>query len=222
MAGQDRVALFDIHLNFTSKTEVLEEAVDRGHVVVVLVLGRFLRLGLDQDRALEAHLVLIIDDHLKHAPGLLALASHVGVEQGFIAFAPTPQHVVLAAEFDRRVHAGFDRGRRKGKDIRVGVGRCSRHETPVREQVRSAPKQFGAGVSIFCEIIDHRFEVAGFLAKSRLRGAHRRRGSRNRARREFEHLEGHIRLHLGSGDRVAQPRTVECAPPNGSPPGHAN
>ena len=42
---------------------VLQEAVHGGDVEVVLVLGRLARLGLDQDRALEADLVLVLDDH---------------------------------------------------------------------------------------------------------------------------------------------------------------
>jgi membrane protein len=64
MAGKDRVALFDIHLHLVLQPEILEEAVNRRHIVIILVLGRFLRLRLDQDRALEADLVLVFDHHV--------------------------------------------------------------------------------------------------------------------------------------------------------------
>ena len=43
-------------------------------VVVVLVLGRLLRLGLDQERALEADLVLVLGDQVQEAGELVALA----------------------------------------------------------------------------------------------------------------------------------------------------
>jgi hypothetical protein len=71
MAGEDGVALLDIDLDLVLQAELLEEAVDGGDVVVVLVLGRLLRLRLDQDRALEADLVLVVDDHRQEAAGLL-------------------------------------------------------------------------------------------------------------------------------------------------------
>ena len=62
MAGKDGVALLDIDLDLLLQPELLEEAIDRGDIVVVLVLGRLLRLRLDQDRALEADPVLVVDD----------------------------------------------------------------------------------------------------------------------------------------------------------------
>ena len=74
MAGQDGVALLDIELDLLLQSEILEEAVDRGDVVVVLVLGRLLRLRLDQDRALEADLVLVLDDEIEEAAELIELA----------------------------------------------------------------------------------------------------------------------------------------------------
>ena len=75
MAGQDRVALLDVDLDLLLQPEPLEEAVDGGDVVVVLVLGRLLRLRLDQDRALEADPVLVVDDQAEEAAGLLLLAA---------------------------------------------------------------------------------------------------------------------------------------------------
>ncbi len=58
MAGQDRVALFDVDLHLALKAKVLEEPINRGHIVIILVFGRLLRLGLDQDRAPEPILCL--------------------------------------------------------------------------------------------------------------------------------------------------------------------
>jgi hypothetical protein len=98
MAGEDRVALLDIDLHLVFQPVPLQEAVDRGDVVVVLVLGRLLRLRLDQDRALEADLVLVLDDEVEEAAELVVLALQVGVEQRLVALAAAPKDIVLAAE----------------------------------------------------------------------------------------------------------------------------
>ena len=76
---KDRVPLFDVDLHLTLKAEILEETVHCRNIIVVLGLGRFLRFGFDQDRALEPHLVLVIHGHLQHRARLLAFAAHVGV-----------------------------------------------------------------------------------------------------------------------------------------------
>ena len=41
------MALFNVHLNFIFQTKVLEEAINRGNVEVILVLCRFLGFGLN-------------------------------------------------------------------------------------------------------------------------------------------------------------------------------
>ena len=68
VAGEDGVVLLDVDLDLLLQVERLEHAVDRADVVVVLVLGRLLRLRLDQDRALEADLVLVLDDQVRKRP----------------------------------------------------------------------------------------------------------------------------------------------------------
>ena len=50
VAGEDGVVLLDVDLDLLLQAVALEEAVDGGDVVIVLVLGRLLRLRLDQDR----------------------------------------------------------------------------------------------------------------------------------------------------------------------------
>jgi len=71
---EHRVADLDIDLDLVLQAVGLEEAVDRGDVEVVLVLGRLLRLRLDQDHALEADLVLVLDHQLEEAAKLGELA----------------------------------------------------------------------------------------------------------------------------------------------------
>ncbi len=113
----------------------------RGDVVVVLVLGRLERLGLDQDRALEPDGVLVLDDHVEEPAELVDLARHVGVEQRLVALATTPQHVVRSAQPVRRLHAVGDLRGGEGEQLGVGVRRRAGLESGVREQVGGAPQQ---------------------------------------------------------------------------------
>ena len=62
------VALLDVDLHFLFQTELNKEAIDGGHVEIILVLGGFLWLWLDQDRTFEADLVLVFDDLWRKRP----------------------------------------------------------------------------------------------------------------------------------------------------------
>ena len=84
------MADLEIELDLALEPETLQEAEHGRDVEVVLVLGRLLRLGLDQDHALEADLMLVVDDHRKKASGLLLLAAQIGVEQRLVALAAAP------------------------------------------------------------------------------------------------------------------------------------
>src|SRR5437868_4264195 len=53
VAGKDGVVLLDVELDVFQEVVALEEAVARGDVEIVLMLGRLFGLGLDQDRSLE-------------------------------------------------------------------------------------------------------------------------------------------------------------------------
>ncbi len=75
VAGERGVVGLDVDLDFLLEPVLLQEAEHGGDVEVVLVLGRLARLGLDQDRALEADLVLVLDDQLQEAAELLQLAA---------------------------------------------------------------------------------------------------------------------------------------------------
>ena len=72
VAGQRRVVRLDVDPVLALEAVPDQEAVDRRGVVVVLVLGRLLRLGLEQQRALEADLVLVLGDEVQEAGELVA------------------------------------------------------------------------------------------------------------------------------------------------------
>ncbi len=192
---------------------------DGGDVVVVLVLGRFERLGLDQDRALEADVVLVLDDHVEEPAELVDLARHVGVEQRLVALAPAPQHVVGAAEAMRGVHAVGDLRRGEREQLRIGVRRRAGLEAGVGEQVRRAPQQLHAGaLLVLAGEVDHLVEVAARLGERRALGGDVAVVEAVERHAELRHeLERGVHLRAGGDHRIdrrvqrRQPRPVERA-----------
>ena len=146
VAGEDGVVLLDVDLDLFLEAELLQHAPDRADVEIVLVLGRLLRLGLDEDGALEADLVLVLDDHGQEAAELVELLLDVGVEQGLVALAAAPQHVVGAAELMGQLEHVLHLRRGIGEHVRVGIGRRARHVAAVGEQVGGAPQQPDLGL----------------------------------------------------------------------------
>ena len=97
---------------------------------------------LNQDRALEANLVLVFNDQRQHALGLFKLLADPGVEQGFIAFAAAPHDIVFTIQSLGHIHGVFDLGGGIGKNIGVRIGCSARHEAAIGKHVGGAPQQF--------------------------------------------------------------------------------
>ncbi|MOA05005.1 hypothetical protein D3C78_1245840 [compost metagenome] len=131
MAGEDGVALLDIDLHFLIETVLLQEGINGRDVVVVLVLGRLLRLRLDQDRAFKTDLVLVFHHQIEEAAELVELTRKIGVEQGLVTFTTAPENIVRAAELLGGVHAGLHGCGGEGEDIRIGIGGGAGHETAI-------------------------------------------------------------------------------------------
>ena len=145
---------------------------DGGAVVVVLVLRRLLGLRLDQQRALEADLVLVLGDQVEEPGELRLLAPEVRVEQRLVALAAAPQHVVRAAEAVGRLedlaHLRGRVGEHLGIRVRGRAGGIAR----MREQVGRAPQQPDPGPPhVTVDLVDDRRQVRGRLPE---RGALRR------------------------------------------------
>ena len=119
--GQGCVVDLDVDLVLVDEAIPVEEAVDGGAVVVVLMLGRFLGLGLQQQRASEPDRVFVFGDQVQEASELIGLAFHVGVEQCLIALTTTPQHVVLPAQAVRCGQSISNLSCRAGEYFGVGV-----------------------------------------------------------------------------------------------------
>ena len=74
MPGERRVVGLDVEAVLVLEPVPDEEAMDRRRVVVVLVLRRLHRLGLDEQRALEPDPVLVLGDEVEEPGELVARA----------------------------------------------------------------------------------------------------------------------------------------------------
>ena len=146
----------NVDLDLVLQAVAAQKAVDRGHVVVVLVFGRFARFGFNQNRAFETDFVFVLNHHVHEAAHLVQLMADAGVEQRFITFAAAPQHVVLAAEFVCGIHRFLDLQGGHGKNLWVRIGGRARHEAPVTEQIGCAPQQLDTcGLLLGAQNVDH-------------------------------------------------------------------
>src|SRR6478736_3162327 len=217
VAGEDGVVGFDVDLVFLLQAVALEEGVHGGTVEVVLVLGRLFRLRLDQERALEADLGLVLGHQGQEAAELIALALHVGVEQGLVAFTPTPEHVILTLERERHVQRLAHLSGRVGEDFRIGIGGSATHVARVAEQVGGAPQELHArACHLALGASDQTVEVSVALLQGSALGSHVAivEGVERRAEL-LEELEGDLQLQLRGLDRVLdlEPRPIEGTSP---------
>src|SRR5690606_38951076 len=79
VAGEGGVVGFDVHPIFVDQVVALQEAVDGGAVVVVLVFGGLGWFGFDQKGPLETDLVFVFGDQGEEAGELVGLLAQVGV-----------------------------------------------------------------------------------------------------------------------------------------------
>ena len=144
VVGEESVTHFDVALDPVFQAIALEEAINRGDVKIILVLGRLLRLGLEQDLPLEADLVGVLDHQMDKAGHLVELRPNLGIEQCLIALTAAPEHIVGAAQFMGQLEHVFDLASGIGEYIRVRVGGGPGHIAAVGEEICRAPKQPGA------------------------------------------------------------------------------
>jgi len=145
VAGERGVVGLDVKLEVLVQAVGAEEA-DAGRAVeVVLVLGGLLRLGLDEELALEADLLGVIDGHLHECSEVILLTTEVGVEEGLVAFAAAPENVVFATELFGDFHGLLYLRSGVGEDMGVRVGGGAVHEARVAEEVGGAPEELHAG-----------------------------------------------------------------------------
>ena len=135
---------------------------------------------------------------------MVELALHVGVEQGRVPFAASPEGIAGAAQLVGDLHRLLDLGRGEGEDVEIRAGGRAVHVAGIGEQVGGAPEQLDAGPRLFVlEDLDDLVEVGVALLEvlafgrdvAIVEGV-------ERGAELLEELEGHLDLALGVGDRV--------------------
>jgi hypothetical protein len=207
------VVHLDVELELVFESVLLEEGVHGRGVVIVLVLRGLVGLGFDQERPLESDRVLVLGHEGEEAPELVELAAKVGVEKCLVALAPTPEHVVGAAEPVRRLEHVLHLGGRVREDVGVRVGGGTGGVARMTEQVRGAPQQPHAGaLHPTLHLLEHAVEVGVALGEGCSLGRHVAIVEAEEGVSELlEELEGHLALALRQRHRVAaaEPRAVE-------------
>jgi hypothetical protein len=204
VAGERGVVGLDVELEVLLEAVGAEEGDAAGDIEVVLVLRGLLRLGLDEELALEADALGVIDRHVEEGGEVVLLALEVGVEERLVALAAAPEHVVLAAELLGDIQGLLHLRGGVGEDVGVGVRRCAAHVARVREEVGRAPEEFHAGG--FLERLgvgDDLVEIAVRLGERAALGRDVAVMEAPERRADFlEELEGRVHAHLGDGDWV--------------------
>ena len=90
VSSQDGMALFDVDLHLILEAVTLQESVNGGHIVIILMLGRFLRFWFNQDRSGETDLMFVFDDHVQEPAKLIHFLADARIEQRLIALTTAP------------------------------------------------------------------------------------------------------------------------------------
>ncbi|MPM07984.1 hypothetical protein SDC9_54295 [bioreactor metagenome] len=127
MTGQGCMVCFDVALEVVLQPPILQEPDGGGGIIVVLVLGRLHRLGLDQKGSLEPDAAPIVPGHRQEPCKVLLLALHIGVQKTHVALAATPEDVVGTTELDVHIEAVLYLYSGTRHDIEIRIGRRPIH-----------------------------------------------------------------------------------------------
>ncbi len=163
VAGECGVVHLDVYLEIVFEAVGLEEADHCLGVDVILVLGGFHGLGLDEECALEALGACVVACHGEHHGQVFLFTLLVGVEEAHIAFAAAPEYVVAAAERDGGVDGVLDLYGCACHNVEVGIGGGAVHVAAVAEYVGCAPQVLDAGRGHLFLQVSNDFFHAGFI-----------------------------------------------------------
>lgn len=166
--GQRRVIRLQVQLHLVQQIILTQEVDARCRVEVVLVRGRLLRLGFDEELAGESDLHFVVVGEVEELREVIEFAFHVGVQERTVAFATAPEHIVFASEFFGHFQGLFDLSGRKGEDVGIARSRGTVNVTLVAEEVGRTPEQFDTGtLLLLLEDGDDAIEVSIALAEVR-------------------------------------------------------
>ena len=146
MTGKGGVVHFDVHLEVLVQAVSFEESDNRLGIDIILVLAGLHGFRFDEERSFEALGTCIVACHGEHGCHVFLLALLVGIEQTHIAFASTPENVVLSTEFNGGIDGVLDLHDSTGNNVEVGIGRGSVHVTLVAEDIGCSPEILDVGI----------------------------------------------------------------------------
>ena len=157
VSGKDGVVDLDVYLEVLVKSVCPEKSYHCLRVCVILVLHGLHRLRLHEEVAPEAFGPGVVPCHPEHCGKVLFLTFHVGVEEGHVAFAASPEHIVLTSELDGGVNGilYLEHGPCCGMEVRIGDGPV--HVSRMLEYIRRAPQQPDACLSLLLFRVCHDF-----------------------------------------------------------------
>mmetsp|Transcript_37439 Transcript_37439/g.93071 ORF Transcript_37439/g.93071 Transcript_37439/m.93071 type:complete len:365 (+) Transcript_37439:894-1988(+) len=142
VARQRGVITLHVELVLRVQVELAQKAGGGRDVPVVLVLGRLLGLGLDEERSGGAEdMAPVVGCHLVKSSGVAALHGDIRGGKVAVALAPSPEIEVFAAERVRHLHRLLHLRRRANEDVHVRASGGPRHVLRLHEQLRGAPER---------------------------------------------------------------------------------
>lgn len=102
------------------------------------MLHGLLWLGLNQQLPLEAYFVLVVHSHLEEGAHVVQLLLQVSVEEGLVAFTPTPEHWEMERGEERRGKRG---NKRRRVESRGRESEQSKNPLANRVEIQSGPTQ---------------------------------------------------------------------------------
>ena len=139
--GEGRVVGFQVQLEVIHQAILAEEIQARCGVRVVLVRSGLARLRLDVKLASEADLFRVVHGEVEQVREVIEFALHVGIKEGGVTLATTPEGVAFTAKLESAVHGCFHLSCAVGECIGVRRGAGTLRVTRVGEQASGAPEQ---------------------------------------------------------------------------------
>lgn len=91
---------------------------------------------------MKANLFGIVDRHMEKASQVVNFSLHVGVVEILIAFAATPENIVLTAKLLGYFKALLRLDYTISKDVGIATCRSTVHKSRIAEEIGRAPKEF--------------------------------------------------------------------------------
>src|SRR5690606_33839659 len=104
MACKGGMVYLDINLKIIKQVPLAKKTNYGLTVKIVLVLGGFHGLRLDQESTFKTILPGIVFYRMQEAGQVLFFSFHIGIEQRHIPFSPAPEHIAFSAQLNGSVY----------------------------------------------------------------------------------------------------------------------